>query len=166
MVTLAALVKTLRQARGLSQAQLGTKAGIGQTYLSDIEKGKTKLPSVEHRRRLATTLGTTNIELLMAAGEVGEEELIAWARQGGFVRHDSSDGESKVPRLAAELAMEDAESPRVGLALQIPFMTRQEAAFLTQMFMHLPTEAHAKRRTMTPQEYRQWRDLQDVIVEV
>ena len=167
MATLAALVKTLRQSRGLSQAQLGTEAHIGQTYLSDIEKGKTKLPSVDHRRRLAAALGTSNIELLLAAGEVNEGDLITWARQGGFVRQVPSEDEEELTQLARELALEGAQSARLGLAMLIPSMTLREAIYITKMFDQLPNEGQAKRRELkcrelTREDYRRWRDIQDI----
>ena len=161
MNPLGAVVKALRQAQGVSQVQLAEATGISQTYLSDVEGGKVRLPNVHHRRRLAGVLGTSNVELLLASGEVDEEELIAWARQGGFVREDSIGGEGILRRLAAELAVEDPESARVGLARQIPVMTRQEARFLWETFERLPTEAQAKRQELTPEDYRRWLAIQD-----
>ncbi len=166
MTPLAARVKALRRSRGLSQAQLGTMAGIPQTSISNIEGGKTGLPSADQRRRLAAALETSNVELLLAAREVDEGELIAWAHQSGFIRQAFGDDEPELTRLATELATEDSESPRVALALRIPAMTRQEAAYLKAMFECLPTEAHAQRRVLTPEEYRRWRDRQDVKIAV
>ncbi|MDP9358547.1 MAG: helix-turn-helix domain-containing protein [Chloroflexota bacterium] len=166
MSTLGVLVKSLRMARGLSQADVADQVGIVQTYVSDIEAGKRKLPTIHHRRRLAAALGTGNVDLLLAAGEVEEAELAAWAREQGFVRPGLVGDEASLIGVIGDLAMEDPDSPRVGLARRIPDMTRQEAAYVTEMFERLPTEAQAKRRTLTPQEYRRWRDHQDVKVEV
>ncbi len=161
MSSIGAVVKALRQGRGMSQVEVAAATGTSQTYLSDVEGGKVRLPSVEHRRRLADVLGTSNVELLVAAEEVNGEELAAWARQAGFVPPEPEDAADPRLGLSAELAAEDLASPRVRLALLIPSMTRREAAFLRDTFKLLPTEAHAKRHTLTGDAYRRWRDHRD-----
>lgn len=161
MTTLADHVRALRHSRRMSQAQLSSATDVPQTSISNIEGGKTRLPSVDHRRRLATALGTSNVELLLAAKEVDEEELAAWARQSGFARQDPRKDDGELSKLAAELAMEDPESPRVALALQIPLMIFVEADFLTNTFNLLPTDAQVARKELPPEEYRAWRDTRD-----
>ena len=162
MSSLGVLVKSLRMARGLSQADVAAQAGVVQTYVSDIEAGKRKLPTIGHRRRLAAALGTSNVELLLAAGEVAEAELVTWARAQGFVPPLLDDTPAHLTELSAELAAEDPGSPRRALAFLIPLATRTEASYLVTMFRTLPTEAQDKRRELTPEAYRRWRALRDV----
>ena len=72
---LGAFVRARRQRLGLTTVALADLAGISQPYLSNIERGKNRLPSEAVRRRLAAVLGTTNLEMLVAAGEVTQEDL-------------------------------------------------------------------------------------------
>lgn len=67
-------IKARREAEKLTQAELASLAGIGKSHLSQIEAGKIGLPSADIRRRLAKHLRTTNLELLVAAGELTREE--------------------------------------------------------------------------------------------
>lgn len=81
--TFAERVKSLRDQRGVSQAELAERAGISPTALSRILSGERDLkPS--HARSLAESLGITVIELLhetehseVFAGWVPTEELTA-----------------------------------------------------------------------------------------
>lgn len=43
--------------------------------MSAIESGRIKLPSTDIRRRLAAALGVSHLDLLVAAGEITEQEL-------------------------------------------------------------------------------------------
>jgi transcriptional regulator with XRE-family HTH domain len=52
----------LRRARTLSQADLARHVGIGQQYLSKIEKGLL-VPSLDVQDLIATVLGTSRKEL-------------------------------------------------------------------------------------------------------
>ena len=55
-------VKTVREARNLTQEELAHRAGIHRTYLSDIERGS-RNPSLVNLDRLAGALGLTQAEL-------------------------------------------------------------------------------------------------------
>ncbi len=161
MRTLGTWVRSLRQVRGMSQAQLGEATRIGQTYISDIEAGKTKLPSPDHRRRIAKALGTSNVDLLVAADEVDEEELTAWAQRRGFTQPDAMGTSRPLALVAAELAAEGQGSSRAELALLIPSLTQGEARFFIDTVLRLPTEAGRKRATLSTEEYQRWRDGED-----
>lgn len=89
--TLARLIKEKREDRGWSQRLLAETAGIPQPALSDIERGQTKLPNPDVRRRLARVLGLSHLDLLIAAGEITEEEL----REAGKVGHVESSPETE-----------------------------------------------------------------------
>lgn len=52
---LGARIRSLRQARGLTQEQLAERAGLHPTYVAKIEAG-TRLPSLEVLDRLAAAL--------------------------------------------------------------------------------------------------------------
>jgi transcriptional regulator with XRE-family HTH domain len=70
-------VRGLREARGLTQAEIEQSAGFPQAYLSNIERGRIVLPAADFRRRLARTLGVTHVDLLIAAGELTVDEVAA-----------------------------------------------------------------------------------------
>ena len=162
MATLGEFVRGLRRARGVTQAEVQAATGIPQTYLSDIEIGRTRLPSPDHRRRLGRALGSSNVELLVAAGELEEAELEAWARKAGFVHRGPGRAPGPLAAALRELDQEDERSPRVALALRIPAMTRAEAAYLLDSYERLPTEARAMRKKLSPEDYRRWRDAADM----
>lgn len=60
---LAANLRRLRQARGLSQEQFAFEAGIHRTYVSDLERGA-RNPTIEVVDKLALFLGVKVGELL------------------------------------------------------------------------------------------------------
>jgi XRE family transcriptional regulator, master regulator for biofilm formation len=57
-------IKQLRKLRGYSINELSMKAGISKSYLSYIERGIQKNPSLHILSKLASTLGTTVEDLL------------------------------------------------------------------------------------------------------
>jgi transcriptional regulator with XRE-family HTH domain len=61
-------VRTIRQARGMSQEQLGFESDMKRSYVSDLERG-TRNPSVKALGRLAAALGVDPADLLRDAGE-------------------------------------------------------------------------------------------------
>jgi transcriptional regulator with XRE-family HTH domain len=64
----AANVKRLRLARGLSQTALGEKSGTGQTTVSSVERSDGKSPTLETLALLAKTLDA------LASNNPDEEE--------------------------------------------------------------------------------------------
>lgn len=68
-------VRDKRERSGMTQRALAIKAGIPQPALSDIERGKTKLPNADLRRKLAAALGVAHLDLLIAAGEITDDEI-------------------------------------------------------------------------------------------
>lgn len=69
------LIRRRREALGLSQTRLAALVGMSRAYLSQIEHGKTTLPSADVRRRLAAHVGLRHIDLLIAAGEIAPDEV-------------------------------------------------------------------------------------------
>lgn len=53
----------LRKEKGLSQKQLGQRAGIAQTTISEWERGNS-LPDIEQANALAQALGVTLVNIL------------------------------------------------------------------------------------------------------
>lgn len=49
--------------------------GFSTTTISAWRRGKVALPQLETRRRLASELGITHVQLLVAMGELTEEEV-------------------------------------------------------------------------------------------
>jgi XRE family transcriptional regulator, master regulator for biofilm formation len=58
------MVKRMREARGLNQAGLAKKARLSQGYVSKLEAGAQKNPSIAVLKRLARALGVPVTELL------------------------------------------------------------------------------------------------------
>lgn len=75
--TLAGFVRDRRDVLDLTQTELARKAGVPRTTVNRVEKGITKLPEADVRRKLARALHVTHIELLIAAGQITAEEIPA-----------------------------------------------------------------------------------------
>jgi transcriptional regulator with XRE-family HTH domain len=58
------MLQRLRKARGLSQQDLAKKSRISQPYLSQLEAGTYKNPSIDILQRLARALGVPVTALL------------------------------------------------------------------------------------------------------
>jgi transcriptional regulator with XRE-family HTH domain len=61
---LGAVLKQIREAKGLSQLDLAERAKVSQGYLSDLEAGEKKNPGIETLRKIAKALGVPVAELL------------------------------------------------------------------------------------------------------
>lgn len=61
----------LRERRGLTQVQLAEAAGVGQGYLSEIERGR-KAGSADALHRLARVLGTSIDALAVPRDQTGQ----------------------------------------------------------------------------------------------
>lgn len=68
-------IRDRREELGMTQRELGAKVGTSKEYISQIENGKPKLPNAGLRRALAEALGLQHVELLVAAGELREDEI-------------------------------------------------------------------------------------------
>ena len=69
-------IRTLREARGLTQARLAKRAGVGQPVVSDLERGVRK-PWPALRARLATALHVSETALFAPEPDESGQELIA-----------------------------------------------------------------------------------------
>jgi XRE family transcriptional regulator of biofilm formation len=58
------VIKTLREQRGWSQAELARKAEVTDAYIAQLETGVRSNPSLEVLKRLARALGVPVTELL------------------------------------------------------------------------------------------------------
>jgi XRE family transcriptional regulator, master regulator for biofilm formation len=61
---LARMMKRTREARGINQAELAKKARVSQGYVSKLEAGAQRNPSIDILKRLARALGVPVTELL------------------------------------------------------------------------------------------------------
>lgn len=59
----------------MTATALANEAGLTKSHLSQIEQGKISFPNADIRRRVATALGVSHLELLIAAGEITEDEI-------------------------------------------------------------------------------------------
>lgn len=88
MGDLSSYIRDKRNHLGWTQAVLADHAGVSRDLIAQIESGKSKFPQPENRRRLATALGVSHLDLLVAAGEITAAELGSVA---GIVEQDPTD---------------------------------------------------------------------------
>jgi XRE family transcriptional regulator of biofilm formation len=58
------VLKALREKKGLSQAEVAKRSGVTRFYVSQLESGLRKNPSLPVLKRLARALGVPVTELL------------------------------------------------------------------------------------------------------
>ena len=58
------MIKQLREAAGLTQAKLATRAKVTQGYVAQLERGTKKNPSLPALKRIAKALDVPVTELL------------------------------------------------------------------------------------------------------
>lgn len=73
--TLAQFVIDRREQLGMTQTGLAAQAGLTKSEVNAIENGRVKLPGASKRRALAKALRVPHIDLLIAAGELTEDEV-------------------------------------------------------------------------------------------
>jgi transcriptional regulator with XRE-family HTH domain len=61
---LSRVIKTLREKKGLSQKALAERVGVTDAYITMLETGTRKNPSLDVLKRLAKVLGVPVTELL------------------------------------------------------------------------------------------------------
>jgi transcriptional regulator with XRE-family HTH domain len=61
---LSVAIRQVREQKGLSQAELATRAKVAQGYISDLEAGGKKNPGIDVLKRLAKALGVPVTKLL------------------------------------------------------------------------------------------------------
>lgn len=156
---LGGFVKERRRELGLSQGRLEARAGLAPGTVSNVELGRSALPVADHRRRLARALGVGHAELLVAAGELSADEVVAAA---GTLGVSSDEGRPPLPAWLEDVAARAAEtreaSPRARLMRAVVQLTSEEAASLLAVVETLGRgEAAKNREEMDPEQYRAWR---------
>ena len=74
-MTLAEKLKSLREEKDLSVADLAEQSDVSKPYIWQIEDGRRKNPTGEVLRKLASALGTTVPELMGAPAGIPEDAL-------------------------------------------------------------------------------------------
>lgn len=120
------VVRRVREEQGLTQTELAEKTGISRARISQIEGGRVALPNVGHRRALAKALGISNIDLLIAAHELDDDELILAGVEGRVEPHPD-DWAVKL-RDALNLVYWDANPAMAKLVLDIIEGVRSDQA--------------------------------------
>jgi len=101
MDTFGQFVKRHRLRRGLTLEALGELTGMDKSHLSQIER-KSTFPQAERRRQLARALGVTHLDLLIAAGELTEGEVVA-AGMVGVVEEDPDGPLAQIAEAARQI---------------------------------------------------------------
>lgn len=63
-------LRTARRLKDITQVELAKAAGVHQTTISDIERGRNRNPSLDLTRRIADALGVTVDEIFPATERV------------------------------------------------------------------------------------------------
>lgn len=74
-------MRRLRKSRGLTLKQVETQAKVSNAYISQIERGLRNPPHPDILRRLAKAYEVEHRELLVAAGYLEEDSIIAERRE-------------------------------------------------------------------------------------
>ena len=74
-MSVGAFVRARREELGMSVTELGERTGLGTQAISAIETDHRRVPRVERRRLLADALRVRHVDLLIAAGELRDDEL-------------------------------------------------------------------------------------------
>lgn len=105
-------VRHLRQDRGMTQAELATRVGLGRTSITNLEKGQ-QSPPLSMLPEIASALGVDALRLIAAAvptsdhaeagtlaATVHDKDLRRWAGQviGDTVSGQPTDGRSSQAR--------------------------------------------------------------------
>ncbi len=97
-------VRTLREAKSWTQEDLALHSGLSRSYISRLELGDIALPRNDKLGRLARALGTSNEDLLEAAG---------------YMSAPSNEADAALPELAAYLRRKyDLTQPRLIATIQ------------------------------------------------
>lgn len=91
-------IKKVRNEKGLSSRKLAEISGVSQPYISQLETGKNKNPSIEILNKLSKSLDIPNGNLLIAAGYIDDpfdQFLVANEQTGELEIHDIKDLKSK-----------------------------------------------------------------------
>lgn len=97
--SLGSWLKTKREALGKTQTAIAVEVGIAPAYLSQIESGKITLPNPDLRRRLAKALGVSHLQLLIAAGEITDDEIALTGFTGVVEREPDPNADAVVEAL-------------------------------------------------------------------
>ncbi|NHN33507.1 helix-turn-helix domain-containing protein [Paenibacillus agricola] len=77
-------LKALRKAKGVSSShKLSFLSGVSQTFIVHLELGK-RIPSPEIIRKLSTALGVSHIGMMIKAGHLTLEEVLAVRTKHGI----------------------------------------------------------------------------------
>lgn len=94
-------IKRMREGRGFTQLRLSEESRVDRAYISQIESGRVALPSADLRRRLAAALGVSHLDLLVASGEITEEEISAVGKIG--VRPEMTPGSEEIHAMVDQI---------------------------------------------------------------
>jgi transcriptional regulator with XRE-family HTH domain len=70
-------IRTVRAARDMTQIQVAEAAGVKPSYLSMLERGERRSPSVEVLMRVSRAMGTSQVVLDVLASS--REERSSWS---------------------------------------------------------------------------------------
>lgn len=85
------LIKSKREAVGLSQKKLGSACNLSDSEIMKIENGVRKKPNWENLCKIAQALDFHPFELLLAAGYITEKDIHPSTQLSGLENLDNND---------------------------------------------------------------------------
>lgn len=110
-------IKRTREGRGFTQLRLSEESGVDRAYISQIESGRVALPSADLRRRIAAALGISHLDLLVASGEITEDEISVVGKAG--VRPEMKPGSEAIHALVNQVDWSAVDSGVVALVTAV-----------------------------------------------
>ena len=101
-------LRNKRREKGLTLKELGSKIGLSQPYLSQIEKGQRGIPSPELLMKLASPLGVNYALLLLEAGYISKGTLMDDGHML-VTKEDYESAKKELESLPAEKGDEDED---------------------------------------------------------
>ncbi|MCR8850595.1 helix-turn-helix domain-containing protein [Rossellomorea sp. SC111] len=83
-------IKKMREKRGLTIIELSTKSGISKSYLSSIERGIQKNPSIQVLDKISYALGISSNHLLCFKDDIDDDwiQLVKMAIEEGLSKQE------------------------------------------------------------------------------
>ena len=108
-----------REGLGITQADVAERMGpdVETNYVTKVETGRIKRPPAEMRRRLASALGVSHVDLLVAAGELADDEVGLRAVAVA----------SEADQLLAQLGPEDREGEVIRIRAYVQYKRNRRA---------------------------------------
>ena len=138
MRTLGGYIRDYLDRTGLSQTELATRAGVPRVTINRLVKEKTALPDADTRRKLASAMGVSHLDIIVAAGEIEPEEVASAGAEGVVERSAAP------PEIHDVLRNLDWSNPTVVTRALVMLQTIQDTQRPGATRLHDPNETERR----------------------